>query len=337
MTPDAVAAATTPLRPAVLSAFRKALIYAFGNDPRAVAAAAALDTTVNDTNTSTLPEHQPDIAAKKLNESAEAAALSFADLLGVENFVPVQDLTTFSWAESQSRAVLEQFNASVNDQRKAIQAEKDVEAQKAIARAAAAGANSTHQTRSKTRTTSNPNPTYNSDPVVWAAQQESAAAAVLRELRTNLSKLKKASSKTSAEGSPFWSLLSQRNSKMNPHAAAEMARARVAAAAAVAAMRQAEPEGQLQVADSLQNNPTSPTTPEHDKQFHHVVQHFSGLQLSPRPSSTRFYPTSHSHDISSTHSPYPEPPSLESGARFKTVSKKKRVEFAEGTVFYKRR
>lgn len=331
MTPDAVAASSGELRPAVLSAFRKALVHAFGNDPRAVAAAAALERNCNtDPETNSPPMHGADFAARKRKECADAASMTFAELMGIEKFVPVQELATFSWAESQSRVALEQFNTAVETERKAREVQEEAEAQKAMARAAAAGARSTQQLRAKLPAPTNHFPSYSLDPVVWAAQQESAAAAVLKELRTNLSKMKKGSSKTSSESSPIWALLSQRNSKLKPEAAAEMARAKIAAAAAAAAMREEEPEGNSQrtsVGISNHNN-------EHS-QFDHAIHNFSGLHLTRRPTSALFY---EQPDVVSSKNPgFPRALSLDSSVLLKSATKKKRVEFAEGTIFYKRR
>lgn len=75
------------------------------------------------------------------------------------------------------------------------------------------------------------------DMVVLAAQQEAAAASILKDVRATHSRLRKSASSFRNGQTPVWALLAQRQGKLKPEAAAEMARARMAAATAAAVMR----------------------------------------------------------------------------------------------------
>lgn len=309
MTPDAVSAADGPDRPAVLSAFRAALADAYGDDD--------VDGTLP---SSAFPEHSED--------DPLVAKTSFASLAGLPEVDP-PDINAFTWEGSLSKQALDEFVDGWHEECQEREREEAAEAAAAMARAAAAGAGRSRQPRAP-RPVVKRRYSFNADAVVWAAQEEAAAAAVLRELRANLGKLRKGSSKAPHESSAVWAMLKEGKGKMKPEAAAEMARAKVAAAAAAAAMREVEREAR----------------PEHsmqdlkreglgfgDKDNAEVM--YEQLEPNRRAASGRFEGLP--YEIVYSKSPgFPRALSLDSSTRLKNVGKKKRVEFAAGTVFVKK-
>lgn len=100
--------------------------------------------------------------------------------------------------------------------------------------------------------TTTPNANTKLDMVVPAAQQEAAAASVLKDVRASHARLRKSASSFRNGQTPVWALLAQRQGKLKPEAAAEMARARMAAATAAAVMRESETfEEEKEISQSL--------------------------------------------------------------------------------------
>lgn len=325
MTPEAVADATGKHRPEVLSAFRKALVHAFGDDPSAAAAAAVIDASANTSADSiTLPENSAQDAERKRSDCSEAASMTFAQLVGIDDFVPRQELATFSWSASHAKTTLDNFNAKLEAEREARRAEEAVEAKRAMERAAAAGARTTHPTRQQAQADADRQQNITLDPVVWAAQEDAAASSVLREIRTGLSKMRKGSSRAPPDGSPVWTLLAHKSSRLKPEAAAEMARAKIAAAAAAAAMREDDP--QLVPGDSLADIEGNLNSHEKsaDQSGQHALRHsLPGRLFEPRDA------------VFSQGPGFPRTLSIDSRFRLQNVPKKKRVGFAADTVFDK--
>lgn len=309
LTPDAISAAEGPDRPSVLAAFRAALADAYGDD------------NVEGTLSSPAFQHLSEEEDLTANES-------FMSLAGL----PERDLpqiTGFTWEGSVSQQAVNEFVAGWHEEREEREREEAAEAAAAMARAAAAGAGRSRQPRAP-RPVAKRRYSFNADPVVWAAQEDAAAAAVLRELRASLGKLRKGSSKAPHESSAVWALLKEGKGKLKPEAAAEMARAKVAAAAAAAAMREVEREARPE--DSMQDL-KGEDIGFGDKDHAEVM--YEQLDPNRRAASGRFEGLPYEFLYSKSPG-FPRALSLDSSTRLKNVGKKKRVEFAAGTVFVKK-
>lgn len=317
MTAEAVSDAEGPNRSAVISAFRAALAHAYGDDD------------VEGTKPGSIfPDSHSDATEHAAGTPSVGSDIrpSFCAMGGQPEFEP-PDIQGFTWDNSLSKQTMDQFVSGWRAARESQERLDAEEAAVAMARAAAAGAG---RSRANPRPSSSPPPrrySFNPDSVVWAAQEEAAAAAVLRELRSNLGKLRKGSSKAPHESSAIWTLVKDGKGKLKPQAAAEMARAKVAAAAAAAAMREVDP-----VSPTAENSNCS-------DQSNPVVMPKNHTELlyeqwrSERRSNSHKFGSVPDNDVCSNSPGFPRALSLDSSTRLKNVGKKKRVEFAAGTVF----
>lgn len=321
MTPEAVSAAEGPHRPSVLSAFRTALAAAYGDDDFNVEASLPPplfpDRSDPQPNDDQIPHPHPD------------SNLSFCALNGFPEFHP-PDIDGFTWENSLSKQAIDDFLSGWQAEREAQDRLDAEDAAAAMARAAAAGAGRSRTQPRAPRPVVKRRYSFNADPVVWAAQEDAAASAVLKDLRASLGKLRKGSSKAPHESSAIWTLVKDGKGKLKPEAAAEMARAKVAAAAAAAAMREVEPEPRPE--DSLQDlNGSGTGSLEKD----HAEVLYEHLGPNRRANSTRNDGCPYEF-VCSTSPGFPRALSLDSSTRLKNVGKQKHVAFAPGTVFVKK-
>jgi hypothetical protein len=155
-------------------------------------------------------------------------------------------LREFSWRQSQSRKTVLEFGRLVRERR----AEHDVAARSGAERARAAADAASGRSAEDGAPCASPAPAparAGGDHVRWIAQEEAAVAQALRAVRqSNQKRARRAGAGGAgaggapggAEESSIWGFLMPRSSKLRPEAAAEMARAQVAAAAAVKAMQE---------------------------------------------------------------------------------------------------
>lgn len=278
--------------------------------------------------------------SKKSNES-------FWTLLGRPPFTPLEELESFTWENSVSKRVIERF---VEANRKKSASLSTPEQQETT----------NNHSLSKENKQATENSESNSkleaplhepvDTVVLSAQQEAAASSILRDIRAAHVKLRKSASSFRPGEAPVWALLAQKDGKLKPEAAAEMARARVAAAAAAAVMREAAdaerasaaPTTQIHAnlspplrSESLVTSASAPAalTSYGSKPGGVKREYSNGLASRFRP------PIANSSSVpAQSNSEYNAPalpPHHPSHVNTKPLPKK-RVTFAKGTIFHQR-
>lgn len=273
-------------------------------------------------------------SSKKQNES-------FFALLGKPPFIPLEELESFTWENSLSKRVIERF---VNEASRKRAASSSNSEQEVTTNDPSSSSKEGRQAIQKPESISDivAQPEKPVDTIVLFAQQEAAASAILRDIRASHAKLRKSASSFRPGEAPVWALLAQKDGKLKPEAAAEMARARVAAAAAAAVMREAATAEHASAASST-SMPTGMLPPSHS----------APIAASGAPSNgshsgdhRREHPNGHttSHLRSSLSSSVPIVPRSE--YNFSTLAphqlehanakprRKKRVSFAEGTIFH---
>jgi hypothetical protein len=160
---------------------------------------------------------------------------------------PSSELKAFSWMQSRSRTTVLELGRLVREDRAQRDATAKVGAEKARATADAASSAARDDASGLLFQRNDRGGASKQDPVRWIAQEEAGIALALKAVRlTNQRRAKRsgggiasaAGGGSSSEESSIWSFLMPRSSKMRPEAAAEMARAQVAAAAAVEVMRE---------------------------------------------------------------------------------------------------
>lgn len=160
------------------------------------------------------------------------------------------------------------------------------------------------------------------DTVVLGAQQEAAASAVLRDIRRARAKPPAAR----PGDTPVWALVAARGAaKLKPEAAAEMARARMAAATAAAVMRDAAKANDGD-SDQTPKQQQSQSTPSVQPLFadDDLAQHdFMREYMSPKAPNSTADAARRRRPSSDILSPRP-----------KGAMDKKSVSFVEGTIFH---
>lgn len=348
LAPRATSHITQQSRPVIAAALQSALHLAAGSPPPPPPARDSAIIISSDSTESQPPNcddsaphdgltdvlsNTPPSASKKQNES-------FFALLGKPPFVPMEDLKTFTWDKSLSKKVLEE----VVEEARRMKGASMSASTSGGARPSPWGVGSLSELVSP--------PKEPVDTVVLFAQQEAAASTMLRDLRAAHVKLRKLASSFRPGEAPVWALIAQRDGKLKPEAAAEMARARVAAAAAAAVMREAAEAERAAAASSMSSLDTDLTSSSHPtflatsasasaasplkygSPSGGLARDFSNLTVSP---SSKFANSSSVPILS--HSRYPHllhPPHHLSNANAKPLQKK-RVSFAEGTIFHQKR
>lgn len=278
---------------------------------------------------------------KKSNES-------FWTLLGRPPFTPLAELESFTWENSLSKRVIERFVEEANRKKSASTSSSDQ--QEATNNHSFAKENKQAIENSDSNSKL-PAPLH--EPVdndVLFAQQEAAASTILKDIRAAHVKLRKSASSFRPGEAPVWALLAQKDGKLKPEAAAEMARARVAAAAAAAVMREAADAERASAASSTQihtnlspslrsaslvtSASASAALPSYGSQPGGLKRDYSnGFASRLRP------PIANSSSVPAlSNSEYNAPvlpPHHPSYVNTKPVTKK-RVTFAEGTIFHQR-
>lgn len=263
--------------------------------------------------------------------------LSFLELIEAPSFMPLPSLLSFDWPSSTAKKVLDRFNEHA---RSTPPSSPTSSPTSSVSGTATAATLTSHPKASSHPAPLSP-PAPPVDTVVLAAQQEAAANSVLRDVRAAHVRSRKSTSSFRKGETPVWALLAQRGGKLKPEAAAEMARARIAAAAAAAVMRDADadhaPANQNR---PFSNDPLSPTPinsrmpyisemAENDQDFLHQFE------------SPRFLSSSHLPEARLNLRPpqrAPRPSSVDvTTSRFSHAVSKKRVVFAEGTIFHEKK
>lgn len=257
LSPKAIWKNDPETRPIIKSAMRKALQFAY------------------QIHGLEMPEYHP----PQPSQEPDPPTTSFRAALGLPEWQRMEKYINFTWATSESKKALDDFNAETGRIRVEREAKEAAEEAAVMARV-----NPPKKPRPQKQV-------VHEDPVVWAAQEEAAASSVLRELRARGKK----------------GLWGSRSTKLKPEAAAEMARARVAAAAAAAVMRDVEQGAQLVRADEIDSQDV-----------------FERMREGATDSG--FYPM-HAQAFRRAMS-------LGTGSNARG---KKRVAFAEGTVFAKKK
>lgn len=281
---------------------------------------------------------------QKRKTHRQSSQLSFAELLKDDRISvsPMSSLSSFTWDNSKSAAVLEEATREIQTKT----ASKGIDGNESALLSMSTNMlphlpnDSAANIRTNDSILDSDPPTL--DLVVLAAQEEAVASAVLKEVRTNHARLRKSSSSFSNGQTPVWALLAQRGGKLKPEAAAEMARARVAAATAAAVMRDAfeaeskdqshssptESHGRqrcLNAPSSLPGLDDISDYADHDHDFLHEYQ-------SPRYRPP-FQTSSSKSRLSNLNHP-PRPLSVSDTTPRSKALEKKRVSFVEGTIFH---
>lgn len=139
-----------------------------------------------------------------------------------------KSLQSFEWQGSLSESLLTKHHEKILQERKAKEETDGKELENGKAAIATKLKPASKESEKKL------------DPILWAAQEASAGVSLLREIRT-AARSKKPTPRSPLDGSIVWSLLSSKAGRLKPEAAAEMARARFAAAEAAKVMRESEP------------------------------------------------------------------------------------------------
>lgn len=223
MSPDAIWENNEQTRPIIRSAMHKALRHVCrGHDVDILPTDEYMQQLADQSQKEKPPPRESGSDANEKHENNEedlqiydenGKRRSCASILGLPEFTPVKELRTLTWANSEAKKVIDEFNAETER----IRTER---AAKEAAEEAALMAQVPEADKKETPVPEKPS-AASDDPVVWAAQEEAAVSSAVRDLRARNKK----------------SLWGSKSSKMKPEAAAEMARARVAAAAAAAVMR----------------------------------------------------------------------------------------------------
>lgn len=260
----------------------------------------------------------------------ESAGVSKSDskllmLLGRPPFVPLQELTTLTWENSLSKKVLENFIDKTCRTKDAPPASIS-----AIPDDRLAGPIPQIVPSSSLQASANKQALPPLDIVVFTAQQEAAASTMLRDIRAAHARLRKSASTFRQGEAPVWALLAQRGGKLKPEAAAEMARARIAAAEAAAVMRDvASSKSSVSGASDPASALLSPLPSSQADGREFSREHISP-QLRPTITSARSLPS-----MNNLKGPSAASTSLHFGNENASAvpARKKRVSFANDVIF----
>lgn len=196
---------------------------------------------------------QPDDVAKIKSGDDGLCPPAITEETPVSTKPPVE-LNKFLWKKSQSRQTVIDFGRRVREHRAELEVLARSGAEQAIAAATAASARPREDGEGLLPSVTKPPSARSDDPVRWIAQEEAAVGQALRAVRTISQKRarKGGNSKIGAnangapsEESSIWNFLMPKSGKLRPEAAAEMARAKIAAAAAVKKMMEDKEEKRM--------------------------------------------------------------------------------------------
>lgn len=279
------------------------------------------------------------------NEEESNNYKSFLQLLNGDGSVPVIPdtcLTSFSWDTSVSSSVIKNFIQNVRPELLSSSSVSISHNQLIIEN------NPIPTTITSTKPSSSS--TLKSgmlDMVILGAQQEAAASAVLKDVRSAHGRMRKSSTPFRSGQTPVWALITHRGGKLKPEAAAEMARARMAAATAAAVMRDHNSETLSQSKSTPIFTKTTNKEQFHRKSLpglfdsiedleHESNQDFLNEYISPeyrthhRSISDVIQKRHHHHH----HHQLSRPSSVEIHTPHAKGIEKKSVSFVQGTIFH---